>query len=122
MIGLAFALGAMAVGSLVLVIIGHKATLGMLSPNRWAGIRTPYTYSSDEAWYTTHRHAGPIMERAGYVVLVGSLACAALALAGVLGAVATTIAILVLTAIVLGAAVASWWVGTSRARRELGQR
>ncbi len=121
MSGFAIAFVAMAVGGFTIGIIGRKATEGTLRPNRWAGIRTPYTYSSDEAWYATHRHAGPILERAGFAIAVASLILLVLGMAGVFGPAVAAIGALALTAVMLTAAIAAWWIGTSRARRELGQ-
>ena len=38
--------------------------------NWWAGIRTPWTLTSDEAWDETHRRAGPLWVTGGLVLAV----------------------------------------------------
>ncbi len=111
----------MAAGGLAFGFVGRKAAEGTLRPNRWAGIRTPYTYSSDEAWYATHRHAGPILERTGLAVGVASLVLLVFTAAGVLGPAEAAVAALGLAALMVIAAIVAWWLGTSRARREMGQ-
>jgi len=54
------------------VLIG--AFLGKVTRNYFAGIRTPWTLSSEEVWRRTHRLAGKLFIAAGLVVIATSLA------------------------------------------------
>lgn len=48
--------------------------LGKARPNFFAGIRTPWTLSSDIAWERTHRFAGRLFVGAGLAIVVWSFA------------------------------------------------
>jgi uncharacterized membrane protein len=54
------------------VILGNF--MGKLTPNRFAGIRTPWTMSNDEVWFRTHRLGGKLFVAAGLFTIVGALA------------------------------------------------
>jgi len=47
--------------------------MGKVRPNRWTGIRTPWTLESDEVWRATHRLGGPVMVGAGVVLVLLAL-------------------------------------------------
>lgn len=63
----------MFLSGLVIIWMGNRMTDGRFSPNKWAGIRTPSTMKSDEAWYAAHEVGGPWMSRGGLVAAVGGL-------------------------------------------------
>ncbi len=81
------ALGSGDIGSVMWVVIGVMfVALGLALPrvrrNRWVGVRTPWSMSSDEAWARTHRAAGRVMVACGAAVaLVPNVAVRAVALA-----------------------------------------
>ena len=56
---------------------GLLAVLGnfmpVIPPNRWVGIRLPITLRDEEAWWRTHRRAGPVWVAGGTLVMVASL-------------------------------------------------
>ena len=57
-----------------LLFAGIGPILPRLSPNRWTGIRTPWTLSNDTVWHRTHRLGGYACAFAGLVmVAVGFL-------------------------------------------------
>lgn len=47
--------------------------MGKLTPNFFAGIRTPWTLSNEEVWLRTHRLGGKLFFAAGAAGLVGAL-------------------------------------------------
>lgn len=49
------------------------AAMPGLKPNRWMGIRTPRTLSSEAVWTRTHRMAGPWMMGCGVLLMVSAL-------------------------------------------------
>jgi len=53
------------------VVIGN--VMPRVRPNWWAGVRTPWTLSSDRVWARTHRLAGFSMTVAGVVTIVSAL-------------------------------------------------
>ncbi|GAB3734366.1 SdpI family protein [Nocardiopsis nanhaiensis] len=55
--------------SVVLVVMGIMGRRRMIRPNRFFGIRTSYTYSSDLAWYTVHEAASRWSLLAGVAML-----------------------------------------------------
>lgn len=102
-----------------LVLLGWLGRVGRLAPNRWAGIRTPYTLSNADAWYATHRNAGMAFILGG--AAVGALGLAVLPFAaadavpeGLVAAVLGAQAVLG-----LGTALGGWIWGTRAAKREL---
>jgi len=65
------------VDSGILVINGVLVTflimgnfLGNLKPNRFVGIRTPWTLKNDETWRATHRNAGPLIVYGSLALLI----------------------------------------------------
>ena len=46
---------------------------GRFKRNRWAGIRTPSTMKSDEAWAAAHETGAPLMQSAGVLGATGGL-------------------------------------------------
>lgn len=46
-----------------------SSILPRLSPNRWSGIRTPWTLSSDTVWRRTHRLGGYTCAAAGFLIV-----------------------------------------------------
>lgn len=48
--------------------------MGVIRPNHWMGIRTKWTFSSEEIWKRTHRLAGCCGVLAGVLMICGSLA------------------------------------------------
>ena len=75
--------GTMFLAGLLIMWLGDRMTEGRFGRNRWAGIRTPSTMKSDEAWYAAHEVGGPWMSRGGILAAAGGLGGI---LAGVLGA------------------------------------
>ena len=74
MLGVALGLG-IAVHRVVPVAIGLLiSAIGLYLPqfkrNWWAGIRTPWTLSSEACWDETHRRAGPLWVNGGLVLAV----------------------------------------------------
>ena len=60
------------IGSAVAVFIAIIGNLlGKARPNWFAGIRTPWTLSSDKSWDVTHRWAARLFMAAGFVSLIG---------------------------------------------------
>lgn len=59
---------AMLVG-LGLLFVGIGPLLPRFSPNRWAGIRTPWTLSNDTVWRRTHRVGGYICAFSGLLIV-----------------------------------------------------
>ena len=59
---------AMLIG-LGLLFVGISRLLPRISPNRWTGIRTPWTLSSDAVWRRTHRVGGYTLLPAGLLIV-----------------------------------------------------
>ena len=116
------ALSLMAAGGIIVAVIGWLGIRGLLPPNHLAGIRTPYTMSSREAWYATHRAGGPVLLATGAIVLLGAVV--AITLVALLGLAGLTASVLpaALAIVLVAGAITSWLVGTRRARRQLGGR
>lgn len=64
-------LGSLLLMAVVLVVMGVLGAQERVRPNEFFGIRTPYTRSSDFAWYTVHRLAARWSVVAGLVCLPG---------------------------------------------------
>lgn len=56
--------------SVLFIIIGNY--LGKIKDNFFIGIRTPWTLSSKEVWYKTHRLAGRLFVLSGFLGVIGS--------------------------------------------------
>ena len=108
-----------AVGGFAVTFTGYLGLVGKLPPNPWAGIRTPFTMRSPEAWYATHRGAAPAMIFGGVLVFAASAAFVPFALAGTVPLPLATGVVLGSCGILLGTVVAGWRTGTAHARREL---
>lgn len=108
-----------ALGGFALTFVGYLGLVGKLPPNPWAGIRTPFTSRSPEAWYATHRAAAPAMIFGGVLVFAASSAFVPFAFAGKVPLPVATAVILGSCAVMLGSALAGWRTGTAHARREL---
>jgi uncharacterized membrane protein len=58
--------------------------MGKLTPNFFAGIRTPWTLSNDEVWLRTHRLGGRLFFGAGLAAAVGAVVSPEAGLAAIL--------------------------------------
>ncbi len=114
-----FALLIMALGSFLVTFTGYMGLVGKLPPNPWAGIRTPFTMQSREAWYATHRAAGPPIIFGGVLVFAVSIAFAPFALAGKIPDPLSAGVVLGCTLVLLVTVLGAWLTGTRHARREL---
>jgi uncharacterized membrane protein len=65
--------GAIFLSGLLIMWFGDRAAAGRFPRNKWAGIRTPSTMKSDEAWEVAHEVGGPWMSRAGLLSATGGL-------------------------------------------------
>jgi uncharacterized membrane protein len=61
-------------GLLGLLFVGVGNYLPRTRPNRWIGIRTPWTLASDSVWRETHREGGRAFVFGGLVVLAAAFA------------------------------------------------
>ena len=115
MAALAFVL-TLAAGAAI-TTVGVLGLVGRLPRNSWAGIRTRYTLSSDEAWAEVHRGAAPILIFGGVAVTMVSLAFLPFAVLGEVPgplAVGVAAALAVVSLIMVLAAARA---GTGAARR-----
>ena len=77
------------VGALFVAI---GSAMPRLRPNRWYGVRTPWSLSDEQVWARTHRLAGMSMTGAGIAMIVAALALpATLGMPVVLGAAAAAV-------------------------------
>jgi uncharacterized membrane protein len=106
--------------SLLLTVVGFLGLTGKLPRNGWVGIRTPYSMRSDEHWMITHREGAAYLIFAGVAAFAAGAAFVPFAIAGKIGDGLATGVLLGQAAVILVGALASWLVGTSRARRQLG--
>jgi uncharacterized membrane protein len=85
--------GGVVVGFVVVVVVLVGATVavrevtraaarGTLRPNQLAGMRTPATLASPEAWQAAHRAAQPVTDRTASATLVAVVAAVAAAVVG----------------------------------------
>ncbi|HJP41374.1 MAG TPA: SdpI family protein [Dehalococcoidia bacterium] len=100
-------------------IVGWLASSRRLPPNRWAGLNSQYTQSSEERWYAVHRVLGPYLLFGSIAALAVGLAFAPFVVAGEIPDSVAAIALTVELALLLGSTVAGSVVGTSRAKAEL---
>jgi len=56
--------------SVIFIAISVPIVLGMVPPNRFYGVRTRRTLSSDEIWYPANRHGGIAIAFASFVYLL----------------------------------------------------
>lgn len=64
-VGSVLTCGALILAAFAIIAIARRGAYGKLPRNHWAGIRTPTTLASDEAWDGVHRLAAPGMIRVG---------------------------------------------------------
>ncbi len=74
--------GAIFLAGLFILWIGGRMADRRFGRNRWAGIRTPSTMKSDEAWAVAHEVAAPLMTNAGTLGAAGGLTGIVAALLG----------------------------------------
>jgi uncharacterized membrane protein len=84
-----------------LVCVAIGIALPRLPPNRFAGIRTPWTMASEDVWVRTHTAGGPVFMVAGGVIMLAA------ALSGGVQ-VGVILAAFLLPSIIL--TFYSWWV------------
>ena len=65
--------GAMLVSGLFIMWMGNLMARRRFGRSKWAGIRTPSTMKSDEAWFAAHDVAAPTMSTAGTLGAAGGL-------------------------------------------------
>lgn len=107
-------------GGVVLSLIGWLGMHGRLPKQRVAGIRTPYTLSSEARWEATHRHGSPFLFFGGVATVAAAAALLPFALAGRLPDGFAIASFIALANLGVFSAVLAWVIGESRARRELG--
>ena len=66
-----------------LLFLGLGLVMPHLSPNRWAGVRTPWTLGDEVVWKLTHRFARWTMGLAGVATVVAALSLSPPAVVGV---------------------------------------
>lgn len=75
------------------IFMGTGNLLPKAQPNRWVGVRTPWTYRSKESWYKSQRLGGYVMTLSGTAfVVTASLTGSSLALLSVMGATLLAVA------------------------------
>ena len=74
--------GSIFVSSLFMMWMATRMGDGRFKRNRWAGIRTPSTMKSDEAWQIAHETGAPLMQSAGVLGAAGGLTGIVAALLG----------------------------------------
>lgn len=96
--------------SVLLLLVGN--VLGKARPNWFLGVRTPWTLSSDLAWFRTHRMAGWLFVAVGLAGIVAALFAPLPVAMGVIvgGALASAAA----------AAIYSWMVWRGAPDRRMG--
>lgn len=106
--------------ALLLTVVGFLGLTGKLPRNGWVGIRTPYSMRSDEHWLATHREGAAYLIFAGVAAFATGAAFVPFALFGKIEDPLAVAVLLGQAGLILIGAVASWLIGTSRARRQLG--
>lgn len=100
------AIVAMLLGSLVTAEVGRRAAAGTLDRNHLAGIRTPATLASDEAWRAAHEVAGGTIVAVGVLSTVLTVGVAGVALAGASDVVVAVVLLVVAAVLTIGAVAA----------------
>ncbi len=59
--------------SIILIVTGNW--LPKLKSNYFIGIKTPWTLSSEESWYKTHRFAGKVCVLVGVISIIFTVVC-----------------------------------------------
>ena len=117
---MALILPLMLLASIVVTAVGLLGFLGKLPRNAFAGIRTPYTWKSDENWYAVHREGGPFIILGGVAAISCGLAFTPFAIAGKISS-GPSAAIAIAMSVVLGLSVlVGWLYGTSKAKGRAG--
>lgn len=109
------------IGSLLATWVGWRGWQERLPRQSFAGIRTPYTLSSDERWRAVHRFGAPYLIFGGVAVASGALALLPFAIAGRLPDAFAAGAAIAMALIMVSAALASWWFGVRAAHAALGE-
>ncbi|WP_322796146.1 SdpI family protein [Tepidiforma sp.] len=108
-------------GSVLATWVGWRGWQERLPRQHIAGIRTPYTLSSDERWRAVHRFGAPYLIFGGVAVAAGSLALLPFAIAGRLPGTFSAGAALAMAIVMVTAALAAWQLGVRSARASLGE-
>lgn len=108
-------------GSVLATWVGWLGWQERLPRQHIAGIRTPYTLSSDERWRTVHRLGAPYLIFGGVAVAAGSLALLPFAIAGRLPNAFSIAAALAMAIIMALSTLAAWQLGVRAARAALGE-
>jgi uncharacterized membrane protein len=108
-------------GGLVVALIGWFGLIGRLPRQHVAGIRTPYTLSSEARWRAVHRIAGPFLIFGGAAAFAMGAALLPFSLAGSLPRGFEIAALMAVAAAVFASVLVAWRIGVAGARRELGE-
>ncbi|MCB2224903.1 MAG: SdpI family protein [Actinobacteria bacterium] len=65
--------GSMFFAGLLIMWLAARMADGRFRRNKWAGIRTPSTMKSDEAWRVAHEAGAPAMSAAGTLGAAGGI-------------------------------------------------
>ena len=107
------------VGSAGLVWLGWLGWQRRLPRQRWAGIRTPYSFANDAQWQAVNHFGAPYLIFGGVAGFAGALALFPFAVAGALPDGFATAAVLALAIIIGFAALMGWLLGTRAAKSSL---
>ncbi len=104
---------------LLVAVIGLFGLLGKLPPNHFAGIRTPYSRSSDQNWYATQRAGSPWLIFGGIAIAMAGLAFVPFVFAGKLSQVPATIVTIALVVLLVITGLGAWIFGEWGARHDV---
>lgn len=110
---------AVLLGSAAVIWVGWLAWQERLPRQHWAGIRTGYSMANDEQWKAVHRYGAPYLIFGGVACFAGALAMLPFSLAGALPSGFAAAVLVALAAILGGASVMSWVLGTRAAKASL---
>lgn len=113
---MALALAVITIASAAVTVVGWLGFTGRLPRNRWAGIRTGYTMSTDTRWAAAHRAGGPFLVLGGVAATAAGMAFLPFSLAGKVPAALEASVVIGCAVVLVLAALASWLIGTSSAR------